>query len=146
MLTAERRQKIMGLLTAKPFWRLDDMAKRLGTSVSTVRRDINTLQEEGIAKRTHGGVMFLGERSALPYFHDRQAVMAEEKKLIAKFAASLVEEGETVIIDGGTTPYQVAVALREKNIQVVTNSLPVANLFADSQNVQLVSTGGVLHP
>jgi DeoR family transcriptional regulator, fructose operon transcriptional repressor len=57
-----------------------------------------------------------------------------------------VEDGETIIIDGGTTPYQVALQLREKRIQVVTNSLPVANLFADSRNVELIGTGGILYP
>ena len=146
MLTIERRQEIVSLLTTKSFFRLNELAQKLNASISTIRRDINTLQEEGVVQRTHGGVVFLGERNALPYFHDRQTVCAEEKKQIAQFAATLVEDGETVIIDGGTTPYQVAVALKNKNIQVVTNSLPVANLFADSRNVQLVSTGGVLHP
>ena len=142
----QRKQKIIDLLSAKSFYRINELTEVLGTSISTIRRELNTLEAEGIVKRSHGGVTFLGEKKALPIFLDRQATMAKEKAAIGKQAAKLVEDGDSVIIDGGTTPYQVALNLQNKNIQVVTNSLPVANLFANSHTVQLISTGGTLYP
>ena len=146
MIISERKQHIINLLTVKSFYKLEALAEKLDTSISTIRRELNDLQQEGIVKRTHGGVLFLGKKEALPLFHDRHNSMLKEKKAIGKRAADLVEDGDTIIIDGGTTPYQVALNLQDRKIQVVTNSLPVANLFADSGNVQLVSTGGTLYP
>jgi DeoR family transcriptional regulator, fructose operon transcriptional repressor len=146
MLISQRKRNIIDLLGVKSFCKLDELAEKLGTSVSTVRRELNELEGQGIVKRTHGGVMFLGEQKTLPVFVDRQNSMAGEKRLIGSRAAELVEDGDTIIVDGGTTPYQVAMNLRGKNVHIVTNSLPVTNLFADSQNVQILSTGGVLYP
>jgi DeoR family fructose operon transcriptional repressor len=142
----QRRNRILDLLSKHTFYGLNQMAADLDVSISTARRDLDELERDGLVKRTHGGAMFLGTKNTLPVFADRQSVMAAEKAAIGKRAAELVEEGDTIIIDGGTTPYQVALGLQHKNVQVITNSLPVANLFADSTNIQLVSTGGTLYP
>lgn len=146
MIISQRKSNIIDILGVKSFCKLGELAEKLGTSVSTIRRELNELESEGIVKRTHGGVIFLGEQKILPIFVDRQNSMAKEKKLIGEKAADLVEEGDTIIVDGGTTPYQVAMNLRGMSVQIVTNSLPVTNLFADSQNIQILSTGGVLYP
>jgi len=145
LLQAQRHNLILRLLSQNTYCSLAQLARELHSSVPTARRDLNILQKQGIVKRTRGGAMFLGDKDALPLFQDRQSLMAPEKAAIGRLAASLVEDGDTIIIDGGTTPYQVAVHLQDKNIQVVTNSLPVANLFANSRTVQLISTGGLLH-
>lgn len=136
----------MALLSKHKFYSLNQLAQDLDVSISTARRDLDDLEHEGLVKRMHGGVMFVGDKNILPVFNDRQSIMSAEKAAIGKKAAELVEDGDTIIIDGGTTPYQVALHLQRKNIQVITNSLPVANLFADSTNVQLISTGGALYP
>lgn len=146
MISPNRKKKIVALLSAKNFYQLAELAKDLGTSVSTTRRDLNELEQDGIVKRTHGGVMFLGAKNSLPIFGHRQETMSREKEAIGIKAAQIVEDGDTVIIDGGTTPYQVALHLQNKSIQVVTNSMPVANIFADSRNVQTIVTGGILFP
>ncbi|MDO8303322.1 MAG: DeoR/GlpR family DNA-binding transcription regulator [Sedimentisphaerales bacterium] len=146
MLSIQRRNEIITLLSKNTFYGLNQLAQDLGVSISTARRDLDDLEQEGLVKRTHGGVMIVGERNTLPFFNDRQSVMSSEKTAIGKKAAELVEDGETIIIDGGTTPYQVALYLQQRKVQIITNSLPVANLFADSTNVQLISTGGTLYP
>ena len=148
MLTVERQERIISLFSEKTFCHLKELAAQFNVSISTVRRDLDCLEERGIVKRTHGGAMFLGDRGALPRFGDRQTRMAKEKAAIGACAAERVEDGETIIIAGGTTPYQVAVHLRDsgKTIQVVTVSLHVANLFADANNVQLIGTGGLFFP
>lgn len=146
MLSIQRRNEIISLLSKHTFYGLNQLAQDLGVSLSTTRRDLDDLEREGLVKRTHGGVMFIGDKDSLPVFKDRQSIMSAEKTAIGKKAAELVNEGDTIIIDGGTTPYQVALHLQRKNIQVITNSLPVANLFADSTSAQLISTGGTLYP
>lgn len=147
MLPEQRRKHILHLLAERNFIELTRLAAELEISMPTARRDLNALEQEGIIKRTHGGAMFLGDRNALPIFDDRQAIMAPQKAAIGRRAAELVQDGDTIIIDGGTTPYQLALNLRhKKNIQIVTNSLPVANAFADANHVQLISTGGTLYP
>jgi len=146
LLSQQRQDKILDLLAEHRFYGLNQLAHDLGVSISTARRDLDELEQEGSVKRIHGGVMLLGDRNRLPAFNDRQSVMAAEKAAIGQRAAQLVEEGDTIIIDGGTTPYQVALHLQHKRLQVITNSLPVANLFADLTNIQLISTGGSLYP
>jgi DeoR family transcriptional regulator, fructose operon transcriptional repressor len=136
----------MALLSEHTFYGLNQLAKNLGVSISTARRDLDELEQESLVKRTHGGVMIVSEKNTLPVFNDRQSIMSAEKAAIGQKAAEMVEDGDTIIIDGGTTPYQVALHLQQRNVQVITNSLPVANLFADSTNVQLISTGGTLYP
>jgi DeoR family transcriptional regulator, fructose operon transcriptional repressor len=146
VLSLQRRNQIMALLSEHTFYGLNQLAQDLGVSISTARRDLDDLEQEGLVKRTHGGVMIVSDKTVLPIFNDRQSNMSAEKAAIGEKAAATVEDGDTIIIDGGTTPYQVALHLQRKNIQVITNSLPVANLFADSTNVQLISTGGTLYP
>jgi DeoR family fructose operon transcriptional repressor len=146
VLSPQRRNQIMALLSEHSFYGLNQLSQDLGVSISTARRDLDDLEQEGLVKRTHGGVMIDSERNTLPVFNDRQTIMSAEKTAIGAKAAEMVTDGDTIIIDGGTTPYQVALHLQRKNIQVITNSLPVANLFADSTNVQLISTGGTLYP
>jgi len=144
MLFEQRRSNILSILSRHSFYQLSDLASNLGVSVSTARRDLDALENEGLVRRTHGGVMLVSDKNHLPFFRDRQNNMADEKNIIGRFAAGVVEDGETIIVDGGTTPYQVAINLQNKNVQIVTNSLPVSNYFADSQSVQVISTGGTL--
>ena len=146
LLSQQRQNRIIDLLSEHTFFGLSQLAEDLAVSISTARRDLDELEQKGLIKRTHGGAMLVGERNRLPAFLDRQSVMAAEKASIGKRAAQLVDDGDTIIIDGGTTPYQVALHLQHKRVQVITNSLPVANLFADLTNVQLISTGGSLYP
>jgi DeoR family fructose operon transcriptional repressor len=146
VLSQQRRDRIINLLSEHTFYGLAQLAGELEVSISTARRDLDALESEGIVKRTHGGVMYVGDKNALPIFAERQGTMAVEKASIGRRGAELIEDGDTIIIDGGTTPYQVALHIRQKNVQVITNSLPVANLFADSTSVQVVSTGGTLYP
>ena len=146
MIAAHRHKEIVKLLSQKSFCSLPQLADFLHVSLATARRDLNVLQDQGVLKRTHGGAVFLGSQNELPLFADRQSIMARQKKAIGRYAAALVENGDSIIIDGGTTTYEMARQLQNKDIQVVSNSLPVANLFANSRNVQLITTGGLLYP
>lgn len=146
MLAEERRSRLLELVRRQGFASLPALAGELEVSESTIRRDLDQLERSGAARRTHGGVFYCGAAPSLPHFEERQPDQWEQKKLIAQRAAALVEDGETVLFDGGSTTYQVAQELVGRRLQVVTNSLPVANLFASANNTDLVLIGGYVYP
>lgn len=115
-------------------------------SESTIRRDLESLEELGAAKRTHGGVFYTGASPKLPHFEERQPQQWDKKHAIADRAAALVSDGDTLLLDGGTTTYEVARRLIGRQLQVVTNSLPVAILFGSSPSTDLVLVGGYVYP
>jgi DeoR/GlpR family transcriptional regulator of sugar metabolism len=128
---------------------LDSLAEALSVSQSTVRRDVEALESEGIVKRTHGGVIWVGDRdqTGRPYaFDQRMEYQSDAKRRIAKAATSLVAPGQTILLDGGTTTFYLAEQLLGQRLQIVTNSLPIANLFLNDENVELILTGGLMYP
>lgn len=146
MLVEERRSRLLELVRTRGFAALPDLADALQVSESTVRRDLDYLEESGTAKRTHGGVFYTGASPKLPHFDERQPAQWDKKRMIAAKAAELIDDGDTVLLDGGTTTYEVARWLVGRPLQVVTNSLPVANLFASSSDTDLVLLGGYVYP
>ena len=149
MLIAERQARLQTLIQTRGICGLETLARELHVSQSTVRRDIEMLEQRGLVKPTHGGVIWAGDggQQGRPYeFDQRLDVSAEAKGRIAREARKLVEPGQTIFIDGGTTSYSFARELAGLPLQIVTNSLPIASLFLNDDNVELVVTGGLLYP
>lgn len=118
----------------------------LGYSESTIRRDLEYLDNQGFVKRTHGGAMYTGERLVMPPLEDRSSAALTEKFQIASAAAKRIRNGDAILLDGGTTTLEVAKQLVGRELQIVTNSLPIANLFAGQRETDLVLLGGYLFP
>src|SRR3954454_2695236 len=146
MLAEARRRHLLSLISRRGFATLDELVESLGVSESTVRRDLEALDLSGAVKRTHGGAVVLGEVRALPALEDRATAAASEKRAIGKAAAALLEDGDTVLLDGGTTTLEVARALIGRPVQVVTNSLPIAQLLTSSKETDLILIGGYVYP
>jgi DeoR/GlpR family transcriptional regulator of sugar metabolism len=157
MLIAERQSRLRDILSRRGMCDLDTLAAELNVSQSTVRRDVEMLEQSGIVERTHGGVIWIGDRPVAaaqsnapatgPYaFHQRMNYRADAKHRIAQAAARLVQPGQTILIDGGTTTFYLAQELLGRALQIVTNSLPIANLFLNDEHVELVLTGGAMYP
>lgn len=146
VLVEERRSQLLELVRSRGFASLPDLAEQLNVSESTVRRDLDFLEEVGTAKRTHGGVFYTGPSPKLPHFDERQPAQWDKKRRIAQEAVKLIEDGDTVLLDGGSTTYEVAQLLVGRPLQIVTNSLPVANLFASNADHDLVLLGGYVYP
>ena len=146
MLAEERRSRLLELVRVHRFASLPDLAAALQVSESTVRRDVEQLEEQGTAQRIHGGVLYCEASPRLPHFDVQQPEHQEQKRRIAARAVSLIENGDTVLLDGGSTTYEVARFLLGRPLHVVTNSLPVANLFAADPNSDLVMIGGNICP
>jgi len=144
MLLDERRQVILQIIEEKGFVSLAEISERVGASESTIRRDLEFLDGIGQIRRTRGGAAYIGE--SLTGFEDRGAKALPQKQRVAQAAAELIEPGETVLLDGGTTTLEVARMLIGKSLQVVTNSLPIVNLLVNQPNIELVMIGGYLYP
>lgn len=145
ILAEQRRSRLLELVRLRGFASLPELAGQLEVSESTVRRDLELLEESGTAKRTHGGAFYTGPSPKLAHFDHRQSEQWEKKKQIARRASQLIEDGDTLLLDGGSTTYELAQLLVDRPLQVVTNSLPVANLFISSSATDLVIVGGYVH-
>jgi DeoR/GlpR family transcriptional regulator of sugar metabolism len=146
MLAETRRRHLLELVSRRGFATLEELVKATGVSESTVRRDLEALDQAGAVKRTHGGAVCSGEVRSMPPLDEREAAQNPEKRAIGELAASLVEDDETVLLDGGTTTLEVARALSGRPVQVVTNSLPIANLLSSSKTTDLILLGGYVYP
>ncbi len=147
MVTSEaRRNRLLEFVRSRGFASLPDLRDQLGVSESTIRRDLDQLEEAGTAKRTHGGVFYTGSSPKLLHFDERQPAQWDKKRSIALRASQLIADGDTVLLDGGTTTYEVAKLLVGRPLQIVTTSLPVANLFASQPNTDLILVGGYVYP
>lgn len=145
MQAEERRQRIEDYLHRVEFAALEELARQVDASVSTVRRDVTLLETSGNIRRTHGGARILNPRSDEFLFATRDMHQVVEKEAIGRACAARIEPNQSLILDAGTTVYHVARYLRDKTPQVVTNSLPVANLFATGNAMEVVLSGGVIY-
>jgi len=124
------------------FASLPELTQEVEVSESTIRRDLDYLEEQGTIRRIHGGVLYAGSSPKLPHFEARQPAQWPKKTAIARRAVELVNDGDTVLLDGGSTTYEVARLLVGRPLHVVTTSLPVANLLASDSRSDLVMIGG----
>ena len=146
MLLDARRSRLLELVRVRRFASLPELVDELAVSESTVRRDLDFLEEQGTARRIHGGVLYTGDAPKLPHFDARGPHEWSEKRAIAQKAVELIGDSQTVLLDGGSTTYEVARLLVGRPLHVLTNSLPVANLFASDPNSDLLFIGGNICP
>jgi DeoR/GlpR family transcriptional regulator of sugar metabolism len=107
---------------------------------------LDVLESQGTLRRTHGGARLVNPKSDEFTFSARDTHQLTEKEAIAQACAGLIVANQTVIIDAGTTCFHVARYLESKNPHIITNSLPVANLFSAAPKLEVVITGGVIYP
>src|SRR5690348_13865298 len=147
MSAEERQKRIETYLKRVEFASLEELAKQVDASVSTVRRDLTLMETTGVLKRTHGGARMTEPPSSDEFiFSARETHQLTEKEAIGKACAELIQPNQSVIIDAGTTTYHVARYLENKTPHIITNSLPVANLFAGANRLEVVVSGGVIYP
>jgi DeoR/GlpR family transcriptional regulator of sugar metabolism len=146
MQPEERQHRIAEYLQQVEFASLEEISRQVGVSKSTVRRDVALLEATGNIRRTHGGARVVTPRSDEFTFSARDTHQLAEKEAIGRACAELIQPNQTVIIDAGTTTYHTARHLESKTPQVITNSLPVANLFASANRLEVLVSGGVIYP
>jgi DeoR/GlpR family transcriptional regulator of sugar metabolism len=147
VLVEERRQQVLDLVSRRGVVALAELAEAIpGVSESTIRRDLEFWKKKGVVRPTRGGAVYVGNGGALPALEDRSSAQLEEKQAIAKAAAARIQDGDCVLLDGGTTTLEVAKLLVGRAVQIVTNSLPIASLFVNRREADLVLVGGYVYP
>lgn len=143
--TPERQKQILSLLTKQGRLSVTEIVEQFSISEATARRDLESLASQGRAQRVHGGVIALEQAPPELPILQRESEQADEKSLIGRAAAELINDGETVFLGSGTTVLEAAKNLRaRKNLTVITNSLPVLNALAGINEITVVSLGGQL--
>ncbi|MCJ8012624.1 DeoR/GlpR family DNA-binding transcription regulator [Paenibacillus sp. KQZ6P-2] len=135
VLSVERKTEILDRLHAYGKVNAAELARLFNVSMETIRRDLDVLEKEGHLKRVHGGAVKVNFQLGEPPFVQRRQVRQDEKKKVAQRAAQLVNDGDTIVMGGGTTILEMAYCIRGVNkVTILTNSLPTANVLLDSMN------------
>ena len=145
LLNEERRRAILEILNREGRVLVLDLAKRFATSQVTIRKDLEDLHAHGLIHRTHGGALPAREGALEdPTLREKEKLHRKEKLRIAEAAARLVQEGQVVILDSGTTTTAIARALRHfQNLTIVTNAVNIAAELSGTA-VEVILTGGTL--
>jgi DeoR/GlpR family transcriptional regulator of sugar metabolism len=143
VLPSQRRQAVLRRLAAHGEAGFTELAEEFGVSEMTIRRDLESLEADGLARRVRGGAISVVSGSYEPPLSVRAATASGAKAAIGSAAAALVNEGDTVIIDVGTTTLELARALHgRRGLTVVTASLPIAVELGNDPDVRVLVTGG----
>jgi DeoR/GlpR family transcriptional regulator of sugar metabolism len=139
-----QEKKILDLLQAKEYASVEELATLTGTSPSTIRRALNSLQAKNLITRTHGGAKIHMESNVSPSFTFRFHQNSFEKKKMALSAIKLIKDGDIVFLDGSTSAYYIAEYLNEfKDIRVITNGIDTLSLLSKNK-ITAYSTGGLV--
>ena len=142
MREAERRARLVEHLRADGRSSVAELAADLGVTPSTIRRDLQRLAREGRLVRTYGGAALADGISSVTATDPR----ADEKRAIARAAATLVPDRATIAIGSGSTALQLAREVADRQLTVITNALDVANVLLDREGIELIILGGVVRP
>lgn len=146
MLAQERQNIILEMLQESKTVQIAELTKRFSASLATIRRDLSVLEQQGLINRVYGGAVLAASPRTHQFFAARTSNRAEDKANIGIAAASLVQEGETIVLDIGTTTLEVARQIKKfSNLTVLTSSLPILNELANS-TLDVYSLGGRLRP
>ena len=145
MLSEERRREIMELLRSDGRVLVRDLAKRFGTSLITIRKDLKSLHHQGLVERTHGGALPMRTGALQDQsLREKERQHRQEKLRIASAAVRVIRPGQVIILDSGTTTMAIARGCRHlRNLTVITNGTNIAAELANS-SVEVILTGGSL--
>lgn len=140
----ERRDEILKMIKRDGSVRVSELTNRFGVSMETIRRDMEYLEKKGLLTRVYGGGIPVQHRAQEPAYMSREIKNYAEKKAIAKCAVDLVEDGDVIGIDVGTTAFEFAKELfgRNKDITVLTNALKVALTLSEDPSIRVIMIGG----
>ncbi len=144
MLPHQRQSEIVRRLRAEGTVAVGDLARELGVTSSTIRRDLAHLDDQGSVQRVHGGAALRDDADLGMPFSVVLAADAEDKEAVARAAAAEVSDGEVVLLDIGTTAMSLAQHLRGRSITVATSSLAVLDVLRDDPAVDLIVLGGMV--
>jgi DeoR family ulaG and ulaABCDEF operon transcriptional repressor len=150
MLERERQRIILSLVEDRSVVAVAELAELLGASEATIRRDINAMGDRGELRRVRGGAEALKPRHQVhlgaTHFASEELVCFGEKRAIARAAAVMVEDGDSIIVNGGTTTYRMVEFLAAQKLDILTNSFPIASDLARTGRHRVTIPGGTIYP
>ncbi|BCQ37614.1 hypothetical protein ERHA54_02170 [Erwinia rhapontici] len=145
MSASKRRLQIIEMIREKGYLNAVELSEVFGVDSSTIRRDLSLLEKNGMVMRTHGGLLPVSgvtESSLDTPYSVRRQMNNPAKAAIARYAASLVQDGQSLILDNGSSVYELALALRDKrNLTVVTNDVLTAVALSACPGITIHVTG-----
>ncbi len=143
----ERRQTILAQLVMDGKVQVHALAELFSVSTETIRRDLDRLEKEGSLRKVYGGAVRVRSEMIEPTFLKRSQMHQSEKQAIGKLAASLVEEGETVMLDNGTTTLEIMRQLKDRaDVTVITNSVSILTCALEEFQGKVIFAGGEVNP
>lgn len=147
MLANQRREKIIDLLREDGSAKVIDLAKLFKVSEVTIRQDLEKLEANDLIVREHGGAFLKNVENYVRNFSLMNQENLDKKEMIGRTAASLIENGEVIILDSGSTTTEIAKNLQtRKNLTVITNALNIAIMLGSVQGIEVIMTGGEFKP
>lgn len=145
IIPAQRLTLIMQYMEENKSAQIKELSDYLGVSEATVRRDLTILDKEGSIERTHGGAILSGQSTSFERIYSEKLKLDQEEKMrIGNAAAAMVNDGDTVFLDSGTTTFQIAKNLeRRKNLTIITYDLFIASAISLDPSSILIVTGGI---
>lgn len=140
MLAEERRHNLLSVIAERGRARISDLARLFNVSEMTVHRDLQVLEAQGLVRKMHGGVALVGVQET-PY-RERIVQQHPQKRAIAEAAVRLIRPGDTLYLSPGTTTTEIARRLPQKDLTIVTNSLPIAQELMHTTELEVILTGG----
>lgn len=140
----ERQEKVLEMLKTKVSLKVCDLSTLFNVSDTTIRRDLQVMENKGLLARTHGGAVRTSEATYEASFLQKKDEMHDEKISIGKTAASMINDGDTIILDCGTTTLEIAKNITAVDLTVITNSIDIAEELSNKKNIDIIVTGGNL--
>ena len=145
MMAEERRTQILQIVRSEGRARVNELANRFSSSAVTIRNDLNELHQRGLVLRSHGGAVLPEKILRESPVYERLKTHSEQKRRIGAMAATLIQDGETIILDSGTTTLEIARQIKTKQgLQVITNGVNIAAELLDARGVQTFMVGGTI--
>lgn len=145
MIRARRQREILEQLQRNQFVMVRELAKEFEVAESTIRRDLEDLEQKNLIQREYGGAILAKDIHQEPPFQERKILRREQKTVVGKLAANQIRDGETIFIDGGTTTeFIIPHILKRKDLTIVTCGLNIASQLLKSPQITTIITGGVL--
>ncbi|MEX0646477.1 MAG: transcriptional repressor AgaR [Balneolaceae bacterium] len=143
--TVERRDSIIQLIHEYGKVRVDNLSEKFDVSSVTIRNDLDFLENKGILHRTHGGALIRKNVYEDPTLEEKQKLFQKEKQRIGEKAIEMINSGDSILLDSGTTAMEIAHRLTgKKNLTVMTNAINIALKLGSFDNLNVMLTGGVL--
>ncbi len=142
MLSVTRKQKIKDLILERKSATVTELSRMFSVTDETIRRDLRSLEEDGVLMRSYGGAFVQSGVKNLIDSSIRSTVYIEEKSFIAEKCKHIIQNGDVIFLDNSTTTFFIAKVIQEMRITIVTNSLPIINLLSKNDNIRLICIGG----